>query len=110
MNESSSAPSGRIHRYAHCRAVSGRGEELAGLLLEVAAGLHGFDGCDMYIINRAADDPDVIWVTELWASREALEGSLKTPETQAMIPRVMALVAEWGDPIDVVPLGGHGLP
>jgi quinol monooxygenase YgiN len=110
MNDPSPDPSGRIHRYAHCRAVSGRGDELAGLLLEVAAGLEGFGGCEMYIINRSAEDPDVIWVTELWANREALQASLQSPEAQAMIPRVMALVAEWGEPIDLVPLGGVGLP
>jgi quinol monooxygenase YgiN len=99
-----------LHRYARCRAVPGRGADLAALLLEVADGLRGFDGCGMYIINHAQDDPDEVWVTELWESREAMQSSLRTPSAQAMIPRVMELVQEWGEPVELVPLGGPGLP
>src|SRR3954447_22383656 len=99
-----------LHRYARCRAVPGRGADLAGLLLEVAAGLASFEGCGMYIVNRAVDDPDEVWVTELWDTREGMQASLRTPAAQAMIPRVMELVAEWGEAIELEPLGGPGLP
>ena len=45
-------------------ARPGRGDELAAILLEAAAGLEGNPDCLLYVVSRAADDPDSVWVTE----------------------------------------------
>jgi quinol monooxygenase YgiN len=99
----------RVGRYAKATAKPGQGEALAGKLLEVAHSLREVPGCELYVINRAADDPDVVWVTEIWSSQEALDDSLATEEARARIPEVLALVAENGfERIDLEPLGGAG--
>lgn len=67
-------------------------------------------GCQLYIVNHAADEPEVIWVTEVWSSAESHAASLQLPSVQAAIGEAMPLLT--GDfaqvKLDVV--GGLGLP
>jgi quinol monooxygenase YgiN/mannose-6-phosphate isomerase-like protein (cupin superfamily) len=101
----------RVGRYARCTAKPDQGEALAEKLLGVAEALRAVPGCELYVINRAADDPDTIWVTEVWRSQEELDASLETEEAKASIPEVLALVEDGSfERVDVVPLGGVGLP
>ena len=64
-----------ISRYVKMTAREGSGEALAQRMLEVADGLRSTTGCELYVINRSRAVPDVVWVTELWASQEALEAA-----------------------------------
>jgi quinol monooxygenase YgiN/mannose-6-phosphate isomerase-like protein (cupin superfamily) len=99
-----------VARYAKAVAKPGQGEALAAKLLAVADGLRDAPGCRLYLVNRSQDDPDVIWVTELWQSQEQLDAALETPEARAGIPMVLDLVREEGfERIDLEPLGGVGL-
>jgi quinol monooxygenase YgiN/mannose-6-phosphate isomerase-like protein (cupin superfamily) len=101
----------RVGRYARCTAKPGQGDALAEKLLAVAEALQAVPGCELYVINRAADDPDTLWVTEVWRSQEELDASLETDEAKASIPEVLALVQEGSfERVDVRPLGGVGLP
>ena len=95
------------------KARAGQREALAEVLLRVADGLRSTAGCELYAINRAADDADRVWVTEIWASQEALDASLKELDTdagKAQVTEVMALLDGPPERIDVEPLGGVGLP
>jgi quinol monooxygenase YgiN/mannose-6-phosphate isomerase-like protein (cupin superfamily) len=99
-----------VARYTKAIAKPGRGDELAEKLLDVARGLKETPGCQLYVINRSRDDPDVVWVTELWQSAEQLEAALETPEARARIPDVLGLVGDGGfERIDLEPVGGVGL-
>ena len=63
------------------------------------------------MINRSASDPDVVWVTELWMSQEALDGSLEqlsTDEGKARIAEIIALLAGPPELTELEPLGGVG--
>jgi quinol monooxygenase YgiN/mannose-6-phosphate isomerase-like protein (cupin superfamily) len=100
-----------VARYSKATAKAGQGEALAGKLLEVAAALRDVPGCELYVINRSASDPDVVWVTEQWQSHEQLDEALKSEGARAQIPEVLALVREGGfERIDLDPLGGVGYP
>jgi quinol monooxygenase YgiN len=100
-----------VARYAKMRAKPGQGDALAQKMLEVAASLRGVAGCQLYVINRVPDDPEVVWVTEHWSSQEQLEEALQSEGARARIPEVMALVAEGSfERIDLEPLGGVGYP
>jgi quinol monooxygenase YgiN/mannose-6-phosphate isomerase-like protein (cupin superfamily) len=101
----------RVGRYAKFTAKPGQGDALAERMLGVAEGLRPLAGCELYVVNRASDDPETIWVTEVWRSQEELDASLETEEAKASIPEVLALVHEGSfERIDVTPLGGVGLP
>jgi quinol monooxygenase YgiN/mannose-6-phosphate isomerase-like protein (cupin superfamily) len=98
-----------VGRYAKAVAMPGKGEELAHELLEVARALRDAPGCQLYVINRASADPDVIWITELWQSQEQLDAALKTPEARERMPEVLELVRDGRfERIDLEPLGGAG--
>ncbi len=98
-----------VARYAKVTAKPGRGDELAAKLLEVADSLREAPGCQLYVINRAVDAPDVVWVTEMWQSQELLDSALEQPDARARIPEVMELVGEGGfERIELEPLGGVG--
>jgi quinol monooxygenase YgiN len=104
-----------VGRYVKMTARPGQGAVLAALMLEVARSLHGTDGCILYAINRTdiADDPEAIWVTELWRDQEAVDASLAVLQTdagQARLGEVMALLEGPPERIDLQPLGGVGLP
>ena len=98
-----------VGRYAKATAKPGRGDELARLMLEVAASLQNTPGCELYVVNRDAADRDVVWVTELWRSQEVLDASLEAEGAQEQIARVRDLVQDF-ERIDVEPLGGVGHP
>jgi uncharacterized cupin superfamily protein/quinol monooxygenase YgiN len=100
-----------VGRYVKFIAQPGRGDEVAELLLTAAESLRDTSGCELYVINRSASDPDIVWVTELWMSQEALDGSLEqlsTDEGKARIAEIIALLADPPEPTEIEPLGGVG--
>jgi quinol monooxygenase YgiN len=102
-----------VGRYVKFTARAGHGDALADLMLDVASSLRGTDGCELYAINRAAEESDVVWVTELWRDQEAVDASLAVLQTDAGKARlgdVMALLEGPPERIDLQPLGGVGLP
>jgi quinol monooxygenase YgiN/mannose-6-phosphate isomerase-like protein (cupin superfamily) len=98
-----------VGRYAKAVAKPGKGDELAQKLLEIAGAMREAPGCQLYVVNRSADDQDVVWVTELWRSQEQLDAALESSEARERIPEVLDLVRDGGfERIDLEPLGGAG--
>jgi quinol monooxygenase YgiN len=97
----------QIARYGKATAQAGRGQELAELLLAAATELEADPGCQLYLINRQADAPDVIWVTELWRSQADLDASLERIRGSEGVAAAMALVEDW-EMIELELLGGKG--
>jgi len=98
-------------RYAKFTTQPGRGDEVAQLLLRAADSLRDTAGCELYLINRSRSEPDVVWVTELWLSQEALDASLEhldTDEGKAQIAEVIGLLARPPELTELEPLGGVG--
>ncbi len=99
--------------YALCgsfRATPGEADGLAALLLEAAEALREAEGCLLWLVNRAADDPDAVWVMEVWSDEAAHGASLGLPSVRAIIDRARPLIAGPGERFELQPVGGHGLP
>ncbi|WP_077063404.1 putative quinol monooxygenase [Streptomyces johnsoniae] len=73
------------------RTEPGRRDEVAALLLRSADALRAF-GCRSYVVGVSDSDADVIWVTEVWESKEAHDASLDLPEAQDAIAAAMPLL------------------
>jgi quinol monooxygenase YgiN/mannose-6-phosphate isomerase-like protein (cupin superfamily) len=99
-----------VGRYVKLSARLGRGDELAEEMLRVAERLSGAPGCELYLINRAPAEPDVIWVTEIWSSQEQLEQTLDSDAARERIAQIRELLDGPVERIDVEPLGGAGYP
>jgi quinol monooxygenase YgiN len=97
----------QIARHGKATAKPGHGQELADILLRAAAELEGDLGCVLYLINRQAGAPDVIWVTELWRSQADLDASLQRVRGSENASAAMALVEDW-EMIELDLLGGKG--
>jgi quinol monooxygenase YgiN len=101
---------GRIGRYVRMEALPGKGSVLAGKLLAVAEGMRGAPGCELYVVNLSADEPDIVWVTEVWADEAASDRALSGDLGEAGIGEVIELLAGPPELVDLTPLGGPGLP
>lgn len=99
----------RVGRYVRMTAQPGRGGELAQALLTVADGMADAPGCQAYIVNAAPDEPDAVWVTEVWADAASSEEALNRDLGEAGLGAVLELLAAPPEYIEVSPLGGPGL-
>jgi quinol monooxygenase YgiN len=97
-----------VARYGRSTARAGRGDELAKILLAAADELSGEPGCELYLVNREAGDPDRIWVTEVWRSQADLDAALAKLRGSDDVATVMELVEDW-EMIELELLGGKGL-
>ncbi|MEV7977365.1 antibiotic biosynthesis monooxygenase family protein [Streptomyces sp. NPDC086519] len=101
-----------IGRLMAMTAHPGKGGELAAVLLEVAESLHGFPGCEIYLISQDTADPDTVHVTEVWQDEARAQAALAAPP-RAGGPDpadVLALLASPPRRTDLTILGGVGLP
>jgi mannose-6-phosphate isomerase-like protein (cupin superfamily)/quinol monooxygenase YgiN len=103
------AAMGRVARYGHAVAKSGRGDELAARLIAAADDLAGDPGCELYLVNRSKANEDEIWVTELWRSQADLDASLERIRGSDDVEAVMELVDSF-ETIELDLLGGREPP
>jgi quinol monooxygenase YgiN len=91
------------------RAHPGRGDALIEHMLEAARLMRDAPGCDLYLVSRDAEDPDIVWITEAWASEADHDASLTMPGVPGLIGRARPIIAELGPSRRLVPLDGAGL-
>lgn len=101
-----------IARFVKFTAHPGQGDALAAELLAVAEDAREAKGCQSYLIHRETANPDVVWVSERWASQAASDASLQQARDDApeRIERTKALLAAAPEVIGLDPLGGLGMP
>ncbi|MDX1994392.1 MAG: antibiotic biosynthesis monooxygenase [bacterium] len=96
--------------FGKMRTHPGQREVMIGHMLEAARLLGELDGCYLYIVNSVPDDPDGIWVNEVWRSREDHQASLNHEAIKSLISVARPLIAEMTERYEVTPVGGKGLP
>lgn len=87
------------------RAVEGQAQRLATIL----AATGDMPGCRSYVAALDPQDPDVVWVTEVWETAEAHAASLQMPAVQAAIAEGRPLIAGFDERHETRPVGGIGL-
>jgi quinol monooxygenase YgiN len=73
-------------------AISGKRDELIALLTARNAALQPV-GCLSYEVGVNDDEPDTVFVMELWESEKAHRSSLELSEVQAVIAAAMPLLS-----------------
>jgi len=58
------------------RAKTGKGNELAAILLRASKLVSDAKGIHLYMVSQDATDSDMICITELWDSKEDHDNSL----------------------------------
>lgn len=99
----------RYGYFGTMRVKPGHRDEVVAMLVSGVDGLKAA-GCDLYVVGISDTDKDLVWVNEVWASKEAHDSSLQLPEVKAAITRTMPLLTGefTSQEIDVV--GGLGVP
>jgi quinol monooxygenase YgiN len=87
------------------RAAPGKRDELIATLLDVRP----MPGCLNYIVAADPNDPEAIWVTEVWTDKASHSASLQIPEVKAAITKAMPIIAGFESQTETIPLGGLGL-
>lgn len=87
-------------------ATPGQREALAEILLE---GTQEMPGCLSYVVAIDPAEPEALWITEVWESKECHEASLNSPSVKAAIAKGRPLIAGFGERHVTEPLGGYGL-
>jgi quinol monooxygenase YgiN len=85
--------------------VPGQRDAFVAILLE---GVGKMPGCLSYVVARDPKDPDAVWITEVWDSKESHTASLQLPAVRAAIAKGRPLIAGFGEQIVTEPVGGHG--
>jgi quinol monooxygenase YgiN len=101
-----------MSRFGLCgimEAQPGQRDALRDLLLEAADLVADLPGCDVWIVNTRPDDPNAIWVTEVWRSEADHAASLAGEDVKAVIARARPLIAGFGERFTLEPVGGKGL-
>ncbi|MGG1397974.1 antibiotic biosynthesis monooxygenase [Bacillus salipaludis] len=94
--------------YVKFTTIQGKSDELLQILLNAAEAMQSLDECEIYIVNKSKSEPEVIWVTEVWANAEAHKRSLLLEESKAMIERAKTLIAGI-EATEILPIGGKGI-
>jgi quinol monooxygenase YgiN len=87
----------------------GKRDEVIALLLQDVEELRAV-GCDLYVVSVSAEHPDKVWVTEVWASREAHRASLALPSVQQAIAEARPLLTGEFEQVELAVVGGLGIP
>lgn len=88
------------------KLAQGQRDTVVSALLE---GTRSMPGCLSYIVAEDPTDPDALWITEAWDSRESHQASLKLPAVQQAIARARPHITGFGERFETVPVGGQGL-
>lgn len=78
-------------RYGSMRTVSGRRDDVVEILLSGVNGLSKV-GCHLYVVSVDESDPDVVWVYEMWESKQHHAASLQLPATREAIRAAMPML------------------
>ncbi len=94
------------------KTIPDRRDNLIQILLEGVSGTGegvGMRGCLSYVVARDPSDPDAIWITEVWESKESHAASLELPSVAETIAKGRPLIAGFGERYETTPVGGVGL-
>jgi len=82
----------RYGLHSKIKSKAGSFDKLTQILLDASTLATAAKGCRLYFISKDKDDPDAIWVTEVWDSKEDHDNSLKVESIMALIAQAMPLI------------------
>jgi len=91
-------------------AKEGKAKELAQILLDASALMKSAKGCHLYAVSIDNNNPNEVWVTEIWDSKEDHGNSLNAPGVRELIGKAMPMLAgspQKGQELEI--LGGLGI-
>ena len=91
-------------------AKPGQRQPVVEILLESGKLFDDNPACLLYLVSESSDDPDLVWVIDLWTSQEAHAEALKTPELRPFVEQAIPLLEGMPEQIEVRLVGGKVPP
>ena len=79
--------------YGKLTAKEGKAQELAAYMQEVVKEMQALDTCFCYILGERADEPNSIYIYEVWESEQAQNDSLTLEVFQNLIAKARPIIA-----------------
>ncbi|RYE74622.1 MAG: antibiotic biosynthesis monooxygenase [Oxalobacteraceae bacterium] len=76
------------------RALPGKQEQLLDALGEVSRLVFNVPGCISYVVSTLPDEPDAVFITEFWESRQAHESIFAMAGVYEVVVQFQALTAD----------------
>jgi len=79
-------------------------ENREALLNALASGASNLPGCASYVIAADAEDPSLVWVTEVWESAQAQSSSLELSHVKEAAAAAKRVVLGFGTRVETAPI------
>jgi len=99
----------RFGMFGKITAVDGKRDELADILLKAAEAMDTLDECELYVVSVKEEEPNAIWVTEVWQDEHAHQASLSLDAVKMLIQQGRPLIEGMETLQTFSPQGGKGL-
>ncbi len=100
----------RFAQHTRLTAAPGERDALIAKFLEAASLQRDNDACELMLVSAAPNDPDVVYLTEVWTSARQWEKARDSDEIKAWAASMPRLVAAAPQSADLDVKGGKGLP
>ena len=87
-------------------AVDGKVEELKGYLLDASKHMNDVENCYCYLVGENEDDPNSVYIVEIWEDKTAHEASLQLDVFRDLIEKAKPIIAEMDNFPTVNVIGG----
>jgi quinol monooxygenase YgiN len=91
-------------------AKPGKRQQVVEILLESGKLFDDNPACLLYLVSESTNDPNLVWIVDLWTSQEEHADALKAPELRPFVEKAMPLLEGMPEQIEIRPVGGKGLP
>ncbi|WP_314060838.1 antibiotic biosynthesis monooxygenase [uncultured Vagococcus sp.] len=82
----------KYSKYGKLTALDGHGKTLLSLLLEASEELKAVASCDCYIVGMNEEEPNAVYVFEVWENKAAHEASLTLDVVRNLIGQAMPIL------------------
>ena len=76
-------------------------DELVDILRKGTASM---PGCQSYVIAYDSNNPNAIWITEVWDTKESHAASLNLPDVQSAISQGQTMILGFGSRVETSPI------
>ena len=84
-------------------SAPGKRDAVVAILTEATGAM---PGCLSYIVALDTANPDAIWITEVWDSKDSHAASLKLPAVRAAIAKARPIIAGFPHSFETTPVAG----
>ena len=90
-------------------AKPGKRDEVMKILLEAGKPFNDNPACLLYLVYKDVNDPNVIWVEDLWTNKDNHTAALARPEVRPLVAQAIPLLEGMPEQREIEPVGGKGL-